>query len=511
MDFDGEDSPSTRSAATLASSESKLNLLLFEADGAGDATPPGSPASVNGPDPHVEPLTEFRRARARALWRRAARMAREQLFAMDPLAHVELGVPEKVVRRRWIGGKWAEDIATIRMSQTPFAEGSLRTCYHAKKMSSRCTLRHVQQHSKHAQWAYQRNYVLKVYKSSSCRGGGQRMRSMLEGDVRTQAEAKALGDQYNKELRGLLKAGRFDRRSPQPMKFKCVDMLEATLVTFVDRPNKPTYFMEAYVAGHFSKYNGNAGYVASSRATPQALSHFTFCRTRGEKIVVDVQGVGDLLTDPVLHTRAGNRGPGDGGMRGFGLFFATHKCNRICRRMGLPRFRTSTDHDGGSDTEVDDQVTEAGYDAPLSILQRHLDAEPLEGATGLTQADALGCVLPDCVVDALPAKPAPSLPGSAAWLMKEPHRELGKMLLDDDDGLTRARPEAALYHLSAAALGGDAVALEFLRDVRLSRDRRRVQAEAAARASALRACAAVAIFAAALYNVSALLARRRRW
>ena len=102
------------------------------------------------------------------------------------------------------------------------------------------------------------------------------------------------------------------------MKFKCVDMLEASLVTFINRPNKPTYFMESYIEGHFSKYNGNAGYVDRAsprlRATPQAFSHFTFCRTQGEKIVVDVQGVGDLLTDPQLHTREGNSGPGDGGL-----------------------------------------------------------------------------------------------------------------------------------------------------------------------------------------------------
>ena len=460
--------------------------------------------------------TPAKKRHARELWRRAARMAREQLFATDPLQHVELGEPEHVVRRRWINDRWVEDIAEIRMSKTPFAEGSLRICYHAKKMSSRCTLRHRQQNSKHAQWAYQRNYVLKVYKSTSVRGGGQRLRDMLEGDVKVQGEAKALADQYNKELRALLKAGRFDRRSPQPMKFKCVDMLEASLVTFIHRPNKPTYFMESYIEGHFSKYNGNAGYVDRAsprlRATPQAFSHFTFCRTGGEKIVVDVQGVGDLLTDPQLHTREGNSGPGDGGPRGFGLFFATHKCNRICRRMNLRNFRTNEESlMSGSDTELEDErEDEVGYDDVLRRLARTLDdVEKLD--VGLTAAADLGVVLPDVVVDALPLSPiVDASTDSAAVLLREPHRELGKMLLDDDDGLTRARPEAALYHLAAAALGGDGEALEFLKAVRAARDERRHLSEAHARAAALRSVAAVAILAAALYNVGSLLARRRR-
>ena len=34
----------------------------------------------------------------------------------------------------------------------------------------------------------------------------------------------------------------------------------------------------------------------------QAFSHFTFERSGHQMIVVDVQGVGDLYTDPQIHT-----------------------------------------------------------------------------------------------------------------------------------------------------------------------------------------------------------------
>lgn len=38
---------------------------------------------------------------------------------------------------------------------------------------------------------------------------------------------------------------------------------------------------------------------------PQAFSHFTFERSGHQLIVVDIQGVGDLYTDPQIHTERG--------------------------------------------------------------------------------------------------------------------------------------------------------------------------------------------------------------
>ena len=77
---------------------------------------------------------------------------------------------------------------------------------------------------------------------------------------------------------------------------------------------------------------------------PQCFSHFTWSVTDGRKLVCDLQGVwnavdGFVLTDPVIHS-AGNGhkyGRTDKGDSGIMNFFQTHRCSKLCVRLGLKR------------------------------------------------------------------------------------------------------------------------------------------------------------------------------
>lgn len=72
--------------------------------------------------------------------------------------------------------------------------------------------------------------------------------------------------------------------------------------------------------------------------TAQAFSHFSFERSRGRFLVCNLQGVGSIFTDPVVHTSDRGRFPlcnDNLGADGFKMFFAYHKRNDICLALGL--------------------------------------------------------------------------------------------------------------------------------------------------------------------------------
>ena len=77
-----------------------------------------------------------------------------------------------------------------------------------------------------------------------------------------------------------------------------------------------------YITGEYVKHNSNAGYVEDVmylRSTPQAFSHFTFECSNHELIIVDIQGVDNLFTDPQIHTVNG-KDYSDGNLGVKGMF-----------------------------------------------------------------------------------------------------------------------------------------------------------------------------------------------
>ena len=94
---------------------------------------------------------------------------------------------------------------------------------------------------------------------------------------------------------------------------------------------------------------GELGYL---RWTPHAFSHFTFEASGGRELVVDIQGVEDLYTDPAVHSFSSQGfGSGNSGPEGMLNFFLTHRCSPLCQSMGLLPF-LCTDQELNSGTEL---------------------------------------------------------------------------------------------------------------------------------------------------------------
>ena len=120
---------------------------------------------------------------------------------------------------------------------------------------------------------------------------------------------------------------------------KKVDFLEAFVLQLVQREGAPLCHVERYIEGEYVKHNNNGGWVnyAKERNTPQAFAHFSFEASKQTLLICDIQGVRDIYTDPQVHTahKSAAFGRGNLGLKGFEDFMRTHRCNIICRYLGL--------------------------------------------------------------------------------------------------------------------------------------------------------------------------------
>ncbi|CAE7942632.1 mhkC, partial [Symbiodinium sp. KB8] len=118
-------------------------------------------------------------------------------------------------------------------------------------------------------------------------------RRECEMDVIHQTFAKHYAELFNQEVH---------RRSLDSAPGRCgahdVDFL---LTHVVELPEKSTYSAEAFMLGEYRKHNTNGGFTMGPRQTPQSFSYFTFIKSGKRLMIVDIQGVGDLYTDPVIH------------------------------------------------------------------------------------------------------------------------------------------------------------------------------------------------------------------
>eukprot|EP01012_Entosiphon_sulcatum_P010089 TRINITY_DN15833_c0_g1_i1.p1 TRINITY_DN15833_c0_g1~~TRINITY_DN15833_c0_g1_i1.p1 ORF type:complete len:1179 (-),score=193.52 TRINITY_DN15833_c0_g1_i1:7-3516(-) len=175
-------------------------------------------------------------------------------------------------------------------------------------------------------------------------------------DVQTQVMARALAKEYNKH------------HPP-----KKIDFLDCFLVRLDSQPPLPSgkhqlRHVEPYLPGHYEKHNNNWGFVAAvERNTPQAFSHFTFHHTAGMYLVIDIQGVGDIYTDPQIHSYDGSGfGLGNSGQEGIEKFFATHRCNSICKFLRLPEVNPKALDEGTRVHSADPTLHRSNFASPAT-------------------------------------------------------------------------------------------------------------------------------------------------
>jgi hypothetical protein len=194
----------------------------------------------------------------------------------------------------------------INKRSRPFAQGAMRVASYARTAAST------------------NRFVVKSFKA-----GGKRLAHLAE-DMRCQALCKAFALEF-KALSG-------EERS--------IDFIVTTCLKGKSGKTSGDECMslEPFIEGTYVKYNNNCGYVNEDNANDpfnqaaQAFSHFTFERSQGRFLVSDLQGVGNVLTDPAIHTLDPERlklADTNLGKEGFKFFFATHVCNGICAKLGL--------------------------------------------------------------------------------------------------------------------------------------------------------------------------------
>lgn len=163
-----------------------------------------------------------------------------------------------------------------------------------------------------------RKYVGKVYQFQD---PVFQQKSTYEGDMASQAVASYL-------------AKEFSLRYPE----RPIEFVPAQLLDLGDVSGFPFRFMaiEPWIPGKHEKYTSNAGHIAKDSDVAQAYSHYTWQTTDGDIMVVDIQGVGNTLTDPQIHSLDTNRfGRGNLSSKGMDAFFLNHVCNEICHTLKL--------------------------------------------------------------------------------------------------------------------------------------------------------------------------------
>jgi hypothetical protein len=207
--------------------------------------------------------------------------------------------------------KHTQQETKIRLTQSCFAKGAMRSAHAMYD----CNM------DKYLVAKFYFGKAAKKYSASS---------NSLQNDVKMQIVAKRLATEFSLS-ESVEKTVDFIFTCWYEIKDPVKAGLSASMSVFTAEP---------YIAGEYKKYNNNNGWIRADglnlSETAQAFSHFTWQKTFGELMVVDLQGVGCIFTDPQIHSKQGDDfGCGNLSDAGVAAFFVTHECNAVCKALAL--------------------------------------------------------------------------------------------------------------------------------------------------------------------------------
>lgn len=245
---------------------------------------------------------------------------------------------------------WRRERCEVRVSPDPFARGTLRAAH-------RAALRR--------------------------RPSGVEEDAVVKFALDARTPASAHFADAERQTRCAAWARRFNESgAPRRVRF-----LPARVVELADRPGRPSCGCEPFVAGRFVKLNNNVGAAAAGSDlesdTAQAFSHFTWERSGHTTLICDIQGfAGGVYTDPQVHTVGG--GSDDHFSRtGVRAFLARHRCNDICRMLGLEadKGRRPRRQEAATSKEVPAGNSRANASLAINELDERLMASILNKTT----------------------------------------------------------------------------------------------------------------------------------
>jgi len=215
----------------------------------------------------------------------------DPLYPIEKACKITYNFPKK---------SWDKEDVRIKLDTIPFDKGGLRLVFHMRDTSEPNI-----------------SFVAKLSRDAR----DKNLRSLYFEDVRMQTVAAHFAKKYN---------------SYHPP--KKVEFLVACVLELKQREGSPVCGVERFISGHYRKYNNNKGWVSEDdRNTPGSFCHFSYVASDRELLICDIQGVGDVYTDPQIHSKDGQGfGKGNLGQEGMDHFLSTHRCNRICQFLRLP-------------------------------------------------------------------------------------------------------------------------------------------------------------------------------